>query len=195
MGSTSYRIAAFDIGKRNFAFVIGQVFDETHFIVEGFYLFDLVGERSSSIPVMDIYQQLYMVLQQFSEEWEHTNIILIEQQFAKKHRTNIQALKLSQHVLSYFLLQHQFSRKGKKRIIEYPSYLKTQLFDQSFSKKYDRKQWSVQYAHSWIQQCELQHQTQWLTEWFSEFKKKDDVADCLLMILSFLKKLQMNQKN
>jgi len=205
------RVVAFDIGQRNFAFVIVQIPSLTFFQkeseflqIDGMYLFDLIGSEVSFCQKkwLTVCHSLYSVLDQFSQEWEHTDLILIEQQFTKRHRSNIQACKLGQHVLAYFLLRFGFDSKGPRKIIEFPSYHKTQSFDKSFSKKYDRKKWSVEYVSSFLSSHDHHprhdHENHdendddddntntFLSDWFSSFKKKDDVADCLLMILSYL---------
>jgi hypothetical protein len=175
------RVVAFDMGQVNFAFCGGRK-ESTEVIIENMQLQNFLRDETSKRPSpIVLYEKLFAYLDQFSELWEKTDVILIEQQFAKAHATNIKALKLSQHVLAYFMIRYQFSSKGKRKIVEYASSNKTQYYHMKFKKKKDRKQWAVQ---------QVQHHFEMTDpvalDWFSSFHKKDDIADCILMILTYL---------
>ena len=179
------RVVAFDMGQVNFAFcsgekgLMGKVGHE-EVMINNMQLQNFLKEEKRPSPIV-LYEKLFSYLDQFSELWEKTDVILIEQQFAKVHATNIKALKLSQHVLAYFMIRYQFSSKGKRKIVEYASSNKTQYYNMKFKKKKDRKQWAVQQV-----QHHLEMTDPVALDWFSSFHKKDDIADCILMILTYL---------
>jgi len=164
------RIACFDIGKRNFAFaVLSRPCPEDGIEIECLQNTDLVRDGSSSSP--DLYMTLIHHLDLFVYEWDECSVFLIEQQMSVRHQSNIMALKIAQHVYSYFL--HRYGRT--KRIIEYPAYHKTRYFETSKTMtKYERKKWSVEKVTELFGK-----------EVVSSFHKKDDVCDCVLMGYTF----------
>lgn len=178
-------IASFDIGIKNFAFAILNV-QETfqqidqaheHFQVIHFENIDLTTPGKKVIranDMIDIFLNVHDVLDSFALLWDGCDVLLIEQQMQFRHASNIKALKLSQHVLSY-LLMHQ----REKIIIEYPAYHKTQVWKAPLKlKKNERKKWAVM-----VVQEMLEKQSQ--GDLLKGLKKKDDVSDCFLMCLSY----------
>jgi hypothetical protein len=154
------RIACFDIGRRNFAFAVLSYRDQK-IEIENLQNTDL-GDGSAS----DLYMALIHHLDLFVYEWDECSVFLIEQQMSTRHHMNIVALKIAQHVYSYFL--HRYGTT--KRVIEYPAYHKTRCFTTEKMTKARRKKWSVEKV----------------TELFGDgviasFPKKDDVCDCVLM--------------
>ena len=201
-------VVAFDLGQVNFAFCSATVKNVSdihnnvyknnnnihnihnneenenfkHCTIGTMALHDFMQGQKTMSPIL-LYEKLYAYLDTFHELWERTNIILIEQQFVKRYSSNIKALKLSQHVLAYFMVRYHFSSssKHKKKIIEYASSNKTQVYGKKFALKKDRKQWAVQKVmHDLEMSDPVAH------DWFLTFPKKDDIADCVLMIWSFL---------
>jgi hypothetical protein len=181
------RVVAFDMGQVNFAFSSGICTAENknsinfinNVMIDCMQLNNFMKEKVLS-PIR-LYEKVFEYLDQFDELWKKTDVILIEQQYVQRHATNIKALKLSQHVLAYFLIKYQFSTQGKKKIVEYAASNKTQYFQQKFAKKIDRKQWAIQKVHEQLSQTDPV-----AFDWFQTFPKKDDVADCILMIWTFL---------
>jgi hypothetical protein len=75
-----------------------------------------------SLNISNIYLGLTMILDKFICLWDKVDIFLIEQQMAYgRNKANIQALRLSQHCLSYFFTIYGSFRE----IIEWPSTHKT----------------------------------------------------------------------
>ena len=181
------RVVAFDMGQVNFAFCSGicakedinNIINIDNVTIDCMQLNNFMKEKVLS-PIR-LYEKVFEYLDRFDELWKKTDVILIEQQYVQRHATNIKALKLSQHVLAYFLLKYQFSTQGKKKIVEYAASNKTQFFQKKFTKKIDRKQWAIQKVHEQLTQTDPV-----ALDWFQTFPKKDDVADCILMIWTFL---------
>lgn len=180
-------IASFDIGIKNFAFAILNIHTTfqspsradlyEHFDVIHFENLDLTTPGKKNIranDMMDIFENLYDVMDGFALFWEGCEVFLIEQQMQFRHASNIKALKLSQHVLSYLLL-HQ---RGKT-ILEYPAYHKTQVWKAPPKlKKHERKKWAIQIVQGILEQ-QSNHAL------LEGLKKKDDVSDCILMGLAY----------
>jgi hypothetical protein len=196
------RIAAFDIGFKNFAFCVEEIsygFAHPQTIV---YQEDGTVHTSSQIEQLfqhgrivhtgleecefePTFQQLTHILDSQSPLWDTVDVFLIEAQIAFGKNANIKAFRISQHVLSYFsVIYGPF-----KNIIEFSSTYKTRLLGCPLAQrrvKRDRKQFSIRLAATILA---LKHQS----EQFDSFKKKDDVSDCLLMIQA-LKVLLSRQK-
>ena len=67
-----------------------------------------------------VYRKIHDYLRQQNKIWEKTDVVLIEQQMSARHRCNIKALKISQHIFAFFLLEHP-----SIRVIEYMAKYKT----------------------------------------------------------------------
>lgn len=204
-------IASFDIGKKNFAFTIEKInlsllnniknipkdlrYDKNNIATPEFnqILDDLykVGEvilvenldltydcQKSKYLDPKIYINMYDKLEEYREYWDKCDVFIIEQQMSfGKNKYNTMALKLGQHCYSYFISYYRDS----KQIIEYPAYLKTQTLGAPKKlTKPQRKKWAVEKLDyiSNLRQCNklLNIKTK---------KKKDDMADCLLMNISY----------
>jgi len=202
-------IASFDLGTRNFAFCIQKVsmnelkvikktkpsFNEDgtctpeydSFVqqiyktgkVICFEVIDLVKE-SQTFEESNLFLVLTDKLNQYKTYWDRTNVVLIEQQMSYGHqKSNIQALKLAQHCMSYF-----YTIYGNfKVIMDYPSQHKTRLLGCEHVKRKkhkSRKLFSVDLA-SKILKVKVDMDLKQFDKW----KKKDDISDCLLMIETF----------
>lgn len=154
------RIVAFDIGKINFAWAIVDISSN---IVERFDLVD-INQKS------DIYKNVHNYLLGVEHFFKDCETILVEQQMT----TNFQALKLSQHVLAFF-----FIRFPEKQTLEWSACHKTKSFGLQKTTKSRRKQFAVEKVRELIEHDPV------VTEMFEALKKKDDVADCILMCISF----------
>ena len=199
------RIAAFDIGKKNFAFVV-QEFD-THelelaktkdklYITGKIVLFKNVNlTKGCKKCYLDPRTFINMTdtLDEYKDIWDTCSVFVIEQQMSFGRKRNTMALKLGQHCYSYFSI---FYRDFKK-VIEFPSYHKTQMLDApkkfgSIKKTYkngkskmikdNHKKWSIRLATRILEmKKDLEH-----LEILNKMKKKDDVSDCLLMIYAYI---------
>jgi len=131
------------------------------------------------------------LLDKHRDYWGKCESFVIEQQmsFGKKHNTL--ALKLGQHCFSYFAITY-----GRfKNVIEFPSYHKTQVIGapkiQNKTKtgkvtykaldKPARKKWSVVMAKEILEERDDQDTLKFL----SSSKKKDDLADVIVMLQSW----------
>lgn len=189
-------LVGIDIGIKNFAFAVVQLrptfFEEERLktmCVNDLYLhFDLVhyenidlegssGRKCTEIRANDmnsIFLRLYEVLRSFDTMWTQCADIIIEQQMQYRHATNIKALKLSQHVLAYFLMHHPHAN-----VVEYPAYHKTHVWKAPAKlKKHERKRWSIETVCAMLTNKGEE-------DTFPDLKKKDDVCDCILMALAY----------
>lgn len=178
----SHHVVAFDIGIRNLAmaWVEASPGGDAPPTLRHMTLVDLTQRSSSGshhgMRSWRLYRELIVFLE--SLDWifaRYHPCVLIEQQMASRHRANIQALRLSQHVLAYFLHRHP-----RLQVVEYSAKHKTRVFgfqDPCYRK---RKIWAVEKA------CEILQEDPVALDWFNQFHKKDDVADCIVMCLSYL---------
>lgn len=190
-------VMACDIGVKNLAIVFMSFPHDSRRFCQGdvrhLSVVDLGGGGGKKQVVTDewkIYRNLIHHLTSFDEFFtHHSPYILIEQQMSTKHRTNVQALRLAQHVLAFFLHHHP-----TLRVIEYPPRKKFQSLCHIFpftyhnkkrltlSQQYrERKVWSVTSAQSWLEE---RHDPV-VMDWYNQYSKKDDICDCILMCLAF----------
>lgn len=198
------RVAAFDMGTRNFAFCVEEYERSTEqavkpqFDVDGCasetyqtYLDKHVYPRGRLVEMQcidlkqycesrslsNLYLGLTEVLNAYTRLWDMVDVFLIEQQMAYGHnKSNIQALRLAQHTISYFLTIYGPFR----RVQEFPSTHKTRILgcprvDRRTHKA--RKVFSVQLASRILSRRDDPLFTALQTA-----TKQDDVSDCVLMI-------------
>lgn len=212
-------IAAFDPGRKNFAYCVerfqddvlteleipdqkynsnGTPTDSMQNILDILYTtgevidFDNInllksGQKAGNTIDQEVFNTLTQELNKRKEIWDKCDRFLIETQMSFGSNKNIPALKIAQHVYSYFVIQYGLD----KVISDFPAYLKTQyLGAQKDAKKYkngkvkftamskpQRKKWAIQQAEHIL---ELRQDDSKLKELFL-YKKRDDVSDCLLM--------------
>lgn len=130
---------------------------------------DLTSKKNT-----DVYRTLHSVLQSNIEMFRTIDTILVEQQMSARHNTNVQALKISQHVLAFFYIHFP-----EKEILEFQSFYKTMVFGCFENKKNDRKKFAVTKA------SEICTTDPVALDMFGSFTKKDDISDCLLMCVAF----------
>lgn len=196
-------IAAFDMGTRNFAFCVEQVtlplptptpesFDVHGLPTEAYAPFlDHVYASGTLVECQcidllalcaqqgqnNLYLGLNTVLDQFRRLWDHVDVILVEQQMAYgKNKSNIQALRLAQHCLTYF-----YTVYGPFKVIqEMSSTLKTRMLGCPHQQ---RKQHALRkrFAVDRVERI-LRDRTDTLADHWAQLPKRDDVSDCILMI-------------
>lgn len=180
-------ICAFDIGSKNFAYAVAHIsdipdeksWDETHDwwncrIMECADLSNTTDHIFVSLHSF-LHQRFAFLESQESSLWT----ILIEQQVGFGSMINYKAIQIAAHVHAFFIIKYP-----RMRVIEYPSSLKTKTFGMRFAKKRDRKQWAIEKVSS----CFIKQKDEIGEAWFNCFNKKDDISDCLLMIMSFVLK-------
>lgn len=194
------RVASFDIGFRNFAFCVEEfeypftpLQPDIVYTSEGTLhppsLLDPLYRHGSIIRLalehfdLDAYacfQPLTQILDTYSALWDTVDVFLVEAQIAFGKNANVKALRISQHVLSYFSIVYG----PFKTVIEFSSTYKTRLLGCPLverKKKRDRKLFSVRTC---LHIITLKDHPETL-ETYLKFKKKDDVADCVLMVQAF----------
>lgn len=194
------RVASFDIGFRNFAFCVEE-FEYPSACLQQDVVYTSEGTlhppsllnplyRHGSIIHLALehfdldgsacFQPLTRLLDGYSTLWDSVDVFLIEAQIAFGKNANVKALRISQHVLSYLsVIYGPF-----KTVVEFSSTYKTRLLGCPLAerkKKRDRKLFSVRACLEIIALKNCPNTTQT----FSNFKKKDDVADCVLMVQAF----------
>ena len=131
------RIAAFDIGKKNFAFVV-QEFETQEleaamtkdklYVTGKIILFKNVNLTNGCKKCyLDPRTFINMTdtLDAYKHIWDTCSVFVIEQQMSFGKKRNTMALKLGQHCYSYFSIFY----RDFKEVIEFPSYHKTQMLE------------------------------------------------------------------
>ena len=119
---------------------------------------------------MEIYKNIHRYLSTMEYVWSSADMIVVEQQMSTGKIFNIKAIKISQHILAYFMIRHPL-----KKIIELGAGFKTSLFGHQFSKKKLRKDWAIEKVYQLLEADPV------ATNMIDLFPKKDDVCDCVLM--------------
>lgn len=202
-------IAAFDMGVRNFAFCVEYVDSvelgkiprtKPTFNADGtateYYQLHLdniykqgklveciridILEFSKKHNLNNVYLALTIILDKYVKLWDQVDIILVEQQMSYgRNKSNIQALRLSQHCLSYFYCLYA----NFKTILEFASTHKTRMLGCPFQdrkKHKTRKLFSVNLVNK-----VLKDRQDTFHEYYTRIGKQDDVADCVLMIQAY----------
>jgi hypothetical protein len=159
------RLVAFDMGSRNFAWSIVSFEPRTPVSAVVVDRFDL-----QPLDPENLYRSLHQYLESNEHHFSDCSVILVEQQM----KINIQALKLSQHVLAFFMIRHP-----TKTILEYSASNKTRILGIETSTKKERKQATVDYTTALLEHDPV------MGELFHMLRKKDDVADCVMMCISY----------
>ena len=202
------RIAAFDMGTRNFAFcveefddgkekcVIQPRFDEDgnpddtyaaqlkqHVFGNGRLIemkcIDLKAYCETQ-RISNLYVGVTHLLNAYARLWDAVDVILIEQQMSYgHHKSNIQALRLAQHCLTYFYVVYgtfktiqEFSSNHKTRVLGCPR-------EERRTHK-QRKQFAVRLASQILEERDDP-----LRSALDARGKQDDVSDCVLMVQAY----------
>jgi len=166
------RVASFDIGEKNFAVAIADVQPSGILAVVYMNVVNLGAEPHANLT---------QFLDSKVELFDATSVVIVEKQFfdASRRKCNIRALRLSQHLLSYFSVIYGLF----KTIVEYPSWKKTKLLGFSATKNTSRarKLFSINQATHILEKIAA-HQCYW----FHSLKKRDDIADAVCQMVAFL---------
>jgi hypothetical protein len=125
-----------------------------------------------------VFVNITNLLDEYKSYWDKCSIILIEQQMSFKKGHNTMALKIAQHVFSYFT----FCYSTFKEIIEFPAYHKTKILGAPKKlTKPQRKKWAIEKATAiWESRNDME-----MLDYVKKIKKKDDLSDCFLMCNCF----------
>ena len=217
-------IASFDIGKKNFSFYIeecnlddfstlsnipkknryhpnGTCTDEFGAILKKVYCngkkmllrnLDITeGTNKEKYFDSDLCHNLTEVLDTYSDYWEKVDYFVVEQQMSFGTKVNTMALKIAQHCESYFMIRYGRSKK----IIEFPSYHKTQVMGSEKLEKVTkagkktyknvdkpaRKKWAIETAYGILTEREDFDTIDEITS----SKKKDDLSDVIVQAQAF----------
>jgi hypothetical protein len=123
--------------------------------------------------------RLTALLDRHREHFDKCSTIIIEQQMSFGSKINTMAIKIAQHAYSYFLFRYG----AEKKIIEFPSYNKTQILGAPGGlEKPARKKWAISKADEiWALRGDIE-----TCAMVGSKKKKDDMSDCLLHVLSYI---------
>lgn len=127
----------------------------------------------------NVFLRLTELLDNHKEYFDKCSTIIIEQQMSFGSRINTMAIKIAQHTYSYFLFRYG----NTKKIVEFPSYNKTQILGAPAGlDKPKRKKWAIEKANEiWTLRGDMD-----VIEMITKKKKKDDMSDCLLHVLSYI---------
>jgi len=127
----------------------------------------------------NIFLRLTQLLDNHKEYFDKCSTIIIEQQMSFGRSINTMAIKIAQHTYSYFLFRYGNSKK----IVEFPSYNKTQILGAPAGlDKPKRKKWAIEKANEiWTLRGDMD-----TIDMITKKKKKDDMSDCLLHVLSYI---------
>lgn len=208
------RIASFDIGKKNFAFCIEEIDlsniekpkrsynvdgtpteDFSEYLETIYKQGKIILYKNTDLTIncdkktyldAETYYNMNDILEEYNEYWDTCDVFIIEQQMQfGMGKNNPMAQKLGQHCYSYFT----FVYGRDKKVVEYPSYNKTQVLGAPKVKgvkrwkamdKPARKKWAVVKAREVL----TLRNDPFLKE-LEQSKKKDDLADVLLQAISY----------
>ena len=198
--------AAFDPGKVNFAFIVEEVDKDmlkdiicpdkkdrfikngrkdvtptekyTDFLEEFYHCGKTIICSNKALDA-NVFLRLTELLDNHKEYFDKCSTIIIEQQMSFGSRINTMAIKIAQHTYSYFLFRYG----NTKKIVEFPSYNKTQILGAPAGlDKPKRKKWAIEKANEiWTLRGDMD-----IIEMITKKKKKDDMSDCLLHVLSYI---------
>jgi hypothetical protein len=138
-----------------------------------------VKKKGSKALDSNVFLRLTNLLDKHKEYFDKCSTIIIEQQMSFGSKINTMAIKIAQHTYSYFLFRYGNSKK----IVEFPSYNKTQLLGAPGGlEKPQRKKWAIEKANEiWTMRGDLD-----TVDMIGTKKKKDDMSDCLLHVLAYI---------
>jgi hypothetical protein len=184
------KIIAFDIGIKNFSYAICDIDIENIncFDIKSFDCVNLIGENQKVdkfvLNKSFFFHFHHVFLPSIHQLIKNCNVCLIEKQLQKR---NIKANIVYDHLIAHLMIHFP-----SLQVIPFPPKLKYYFSTYSKCEYKDRKQWSIDFVSSKMKQ----DQDELILELFYMFAKKDDIADCLLMIFSYVNQKQIqNKKN
>ncbi len=165
-------ISSFDLGVKNFAFLIAYINEHKQIKILEWENVDISGETW-----YDVLQNVNTLLFQYTSLLSICDICLVEKQMT---RLNMKASKLSYHVMSFFNIIWPHVK-----VIEYSASHKTHTFTHNKMTKKERKQYCITKT---IDTLILKKDYENLSELLCN-KKMDDKCDTYQMIDSYLYKI------
>lgn len=174
-----YLVVSCDPGIKNFAMRIEKRFKDGKIIMISYGKVDLNDTDCKSR-----YEILYDYLDTFKDKFIHAHMFIVERQLPK----NFDACRISQHVLSYFVMISRESKIKNPVIMDISARNKGyQLGAPKKCKDYWLKKWSV------LRAAELFSIRQDAESFklLQDLKKKDDIADTAIQIEAVFKLLKL----
>ena len=175
-------VLSFDIGLKNFSFSL------VDFNADKSRNYDILYIENKDLCPNDKINKKFVMDQTFLKRFheylktkhyifEKANTCLIEKQLAKK---NFKATKLfdqlQAHLYIFFPKLHVVGYSPSKK------YTFISLGTSKYSTYRERKNWGIEFS---LNAIKLQDDEVAL-EWFNSFKKKDDIADCLICSWNYM---------
>lgn len=168
-------ISAFDLGVRNFAFIIASVSNDNTINILEWENYDINANNW-----FEILQNVNSILFNYSELFSICHVCLVEKQMT---RLNMKASKLSYHVMSFFNIVWPHVK-----VIEYSAANKTHTFTNQKMSKKERKKYCIDKTiNSFINNKDYTNLSLLLMD-----KKLDDKCDTYQMVCSYLQKQSLN---
>ena len=165
-------ISAFDLGVRNFAFIIASVSRNSDVIT----ILEWENFDVNAASWFEILQNVNTILFDYSELFSISDTCLVEKQMT---RLNMKASKLSYHVMSFFNIVWPHVK-----VIEYSAANKTHAFTSQKMDKKARKQYCIDKTVStFITNKDYDNLSLLLMD-----KKLDDKCDTYQMVCSYISK-------
>jgi hypothetical protein len=171
------KFLCFDIGIHNFSFIIADIdkaensFDLKY--IENKDLLPNVNVNKLSLD-QSFFKLFHSYLKTMHDLFANCDYCLIEKQLLSKK--NFKACKVYEQLYAHLCIFFP-----KIKLVSFPS--KNKYFDHSYHKMNykDRKNWAIHYI---CLQLENQKDDV-MIDWLNCFKKKDDICDCILILLSY----------
>lgn len=169
-------ISAFDLGTRNFAFIIASMSNENYITILEWENFDV-----NATSWFEILQNVNTILFNYSELFSISDTCLVEKQMT---RLNMKASKLSYHVMSFFNIVWPHVK-----VIEYSAANKTHAFTNKKMDKKARKQYCIdKTVDTFIINKDYDNLSLLLMD-----RKLDDKCDTYQMVCSYTSKFTKNE--
>ena len=164
------RITAFDLGIKNFAF-----YTEENIAFGRKGIIDMT--RKIELSKNNLILSLIQFLNSIKEELRKSDVFIIEKQYYNRGGGNIKCLKLESSLFTYLTINFENSR------VEIMSpRLRNSICGFGLTYR-QRKNMSILFAKEYF----TENNDVEMKSYFETFEKKDDIADCVIMIELFNK--------
>lgn len=172
-------IASFDIGIKNFACCIESLNSSKIIFLKLVNLLENYSESESVDKNTFLFLKCNEFIKNNFRYFDKCIYVLIEQQMNFGKKRNNYAVLIQNYLQSIFF----FYYASFKKIIIFPAYHKTQVFDAPKMTKYERKKWAVLKVQSEY----IDKENDDIKNYFNSLKKKDDLSDTIIQIKAFKK--------
>lgn len=169
------RIAAFDIGIRNFAFIVADTDHDKVTTILEWHNMALTDAKTRPMYTV-LFDRINRIMDEYAHVLETCDVCLVEKQMA---HLNVLATRISHHVLSYFSIVFP-----NVRAIEFPAYHKTENATCRLMTKLERKIYCIQKT---IEDLVVAQDDMNLGLFLTQ-KKQDDMADVYQMVQAYTRR-------